>query len=326
MKIVIAGGSGFLGRALSTRLQADAHDVVVLTRRTVAGSGRIRYITWQPDGTAPPPEAGQPVAWAREIDGADAVINVAGEGIADRRWTSKRKEALLDSRRLSTRSLIAAIRASGKRPGIFIQNCAVGYYGLCGEEILDESSPPGSDFLARLCVDWEAEARAVEGVGCRLVILRTGVVLAWDGSALKRMLPAFQFFVGGPIASGRQYFSWILREDWLDLVLWALTTPTVAGAINATSPEPVTNAVFAKALGRALHRPSWLTVPGLALKILFGGIAEAGLINGQRVVPKRALSLGFTFTHPRIDEALAVAVNPGRYSTRSATTGSTRST
>ena len=308
MKVVIAGGSGFLGRALTARLDGEGHTVVILTRGASDSSGRIRRIRWQPDGSAPPPEAGQSTSWAREIESADAVVNLAAVGIADRRWTSKRKQALIDSRRLSTRSLIAAVRAASKRPAVFIQNCGVGYYGLAGEEILDESSPPGLDFLARLCVDWEAEARAVEALGCRLVILRTGVVLARNGGALKRMLPAFQFFVGGPIASGRQYFSWILREDWLDLVSWALTTPAVAGAINATSPEPVTNAVFARALGRALHRPSSLAVPGFVLKILFGGIAEAGLINGQRVVPKRALSLGFAFQYPRIDTALAAAL------------------
>ncbi|HKW02992.1 MAG TPA: TIGR01777 family oxidoreductase [Vicinamibacterales bacterium] len=310
MKIVIAGGSGFLGRALTKRLDADGHDVVVLTRRAVAGSTGPRYLGWQPDGTAPPPEAGQATGWAREIESADAVVNLAAEGIADRRWTAKRKQALLDSRRLSTRSLIAAIRAGSKRPAVFVQNCGIGYYGLTGDEILDESSPPGSDFLARVCVDWEAEARAAEALGCRLVILRTGVVLARDGGALKRMLPAFQFFVGGPIASGRQYFSWIVREDWIDLVAWALRTPAVAGAINATSPEPVTNAVFARALGRALHRPSAMTVPGFVLKILFGEIAEAGLINGQRVVPKRTESLGFTFTYSNIDAALTRAVRP----------------
>ncbi|HUL74794.1 MAG TPA: TIGR01777 family oxidoreductase, partial [Vicinamibacterales bacterium] len=251
MRIILAGGTGFLGRALAARLIADGHTVVVLSRRPAdAADGAVRRVRWNPDGTVPPAEAGQPTGWAREIDGADAIVNLAGEGIADRRWTRARKQALLDSRRLSTRSLVAAIRAASRRPAVFVQNAGIGYYGLGADEVFDESSPPGSDFLARLSVDWEAEARAVEALGCRLVILRTAVVLAREGGALKRMLPAFQFFVGGPIASGLQYFSWIDRDDWLALVAWALATPSVTGAINAAAPEPVTNAEFAKALGR----------------------------------------------------------------------------
>jgi len=326
MKIVIAGGSGFLGRALSARLEADAHDVVVLTRRAVAGSGRIRYVTWQPDGTAPPPDAGQPAGWAREVENADAIVNLAGEGIADRRWTTSRKRALLDSRVHSTRSLIAAIRAASERPQTFVQASGVGYYGVAGDDVLDESSPPGSDFLAGLCMNWEAEARAVEALGCRLTIIRNGVVLARHGGALKRMLPPFMLFVGGPIADGRQYFSWIALDDWTGLVAWVLTTTTVSGALNGAAPEPVTNAQFSKALGRAVHRPSWLTVPGFALRLLVGELADYGLITGQRVVPKRAQSLGFEFKYPGIDAALVEAVRPRNYSTRSATTGSTRRT
>jgi len=305
MRIILAGGTGFLGRALAARLIADGHTVVVLSRRPAdAADGAVRRVRWNPDGTVPPAEAGQPTGWAREIDGADAIVNLAGEGIADRRWTRARKQALLDSRRLSTRSLVAAIRAASRRPVVFVQNAGIGYYGLGADEVFDESSPPGSDFLARLSVDWEAEARAVEALGCRLVILRTAVVLAREGGALKRMLPAFQFFVGGPIASGRQYFSWIDRDDWLALVAWALATPSVTGAINAAAPEPVTNAEFAKALGRSLHRPSWIAVPGFVLRLLVGEVADAGLINGQRVVPKRALSLGFVFQYGQIDAAL----------------------
>lgn len=324
MKIVIAGGSGFLGRALTARLDADGHDVVVLTRQPADSSGRIRRVVWQPDGTAPPPEAGQPTGWARELEDADAVVNLAGEGIADRRWTAARKRALLESRTHSTRSLVAAIRAASRRPRTFVQASGVGYYGVAGDDVIDESSPPGSDFLAGLCMNWEAEARAVEALGCRLVIIRNGIVLARHGGALKKMLLPFLFFVGGPIADGRQYSSWIALDDWTALVAWALATTSVSGALNGTAPEPVTNAQFSKALGRAVHRPSWIPVPGLALRLLVGELADAGLITGQRVVPKRALSLGFTFTYPDVDAALAEAVR--RYSTRSATTGSTRRT
>ena len=183
---------------------------------------------------------------------------------------------------------------------------------MAGDDVIDESSPPGSDFLAGLCMNWEAEARAVEALGCRLVIVRNGIVLARHGGALKKMLPPFLFFVGGPIADGRQYFSWVALDDWTALVAWALATTSVTGALNGTAPEPVTNAQFSKALGRALHRPSWIPVPGFALRLLVGELADAGLITGQRVVPKRALSLGFTFTYPSVDAALARAVRPAR--------------
>ena len=326
MKVVIAGGSGFLGRALTARLDADGHDITILTRKPGASTGRVRRVIWQPDGSAPPAEAGQPTGWTREVADADAVVNFAGEGIADRRWSAARKRTLLESRTHSTRSLVAAIRAASRRPHAFVQASAVGYYGAAGDEVIDESSPPGSDFFASVCMNWEAEARAVEALGCRLVIIRNGVVLARHGGALKRMLPPFLFFVGGPIATGRQYFSWIELDDWTALVVWALTTTSVSGTINGTAPEPVTNRQFSKALGRALHRPSWIPVPAFALRLLVGELADAGLINGQRVVPKRALSLGFMFRYPEIDAALAEAVRPGSYSTRSATTGSTRST
>ncbi len=307
MKTLVAGGSGFLGRALVTRLAADGHDVVILSRRPAPPAGRIRTVVWQPDGSAPM-ESGRAIGWAAEADGADAIVNLAGEGIADRRWTSARKRVLLESRTRSTRSLVSAVRSAAKRPSVFISASAIGYYGNTGDEVLDESSPPGSDFFAGVCVSWEAEARAVETLGCRLAILRSGIVLSRNGGALKRMLPPFQFFVGGPIASGRQYMSWIALDDWVSLMMWALITPTASGAFNATAPEPVTNAQFSKALGRAAHRPSWLTVPGFALRLLVGEIADAALINGQRVVPKHALALGFAFATPAIDAGMAAAL------------------
>ncbi len=310
MKIVVAGGSGFLGRALTARLEAEGHDVAILTRSAGQPRGRVRRVAWQPDGSAPPPEAGRPSGWAREIDGADAVVNLAGEGIADRRWTRARKRALLESRIHSTRSLVAAIRAASERPRVFLQASGIGYYGVAGDEVLDESSPPGSDFLAGVCLNWEAEARAVEALGCRLVIVRNGIVLARHGGALKKMVPAFLFFAGGPIATGRQYMSWIALDDWVALTVWAIERTNVTGAFNATAPEPVTNAQFSQALGRALHRPSWIPVPAFALRLLFGQLADAGLINGQRVLPKRSLSQGFTFGYPNIDAALAAAMDP----------------
>lgn len=304
MKILLAGGTGFLGRPLRRALASGGHDVVVLTRRPATADAFGRMVTWRP---------GAPVAsaeWAAELEDTDVVINLAGEGIADKRWTSARKQALRDSRITSTRALVTAIGAATRRPSVFISGSAIGYYGSTGNRPIDESSPPGSNFLARLCVDWEAEARAAEAPGCRLVIVRTGVVLAADGGALKELIPPFSWFVGGPISSGRQYLSWIHRDDWTRLIAWTIEQPKMSGPLNATAPEPVTNEAFSSALGRALHRPSWLRMPRLPLRMLFGEMADVALVNGQRVIPRRALDSGFTFEHTDIGEAIASTTGP----------------
>jgi uncharacterized protein (TIGR01777 family) len=189
---------------------------------------------------------------------------------------------------------------------VFIQHCAVGYYGSSlSDRILDESAPAADDFFGRLASAWEAEARPIADLGLRLVIVRAGVVLERGGGALPKMLMPFRFLVGGPVASGRQYLSWIHVGDWVRLMCWAIDTPSVSGPINATAPNPVTNREFSSALGRAVHRPSWAPVPALVLRVLFGEMAEAALINGQRVVPRRAGELGFTFEYPTIDAALS---------------------
>ena len=316
MRIVVAGGSGFLGRPLVNRLAVALHDVVVLTRGPAGPRvGSIRSVTWTPDGEIPPTRAGRAEAgsgrfgdWSTEVDGADAIINLAGEGIADRRWTVARKNVLRRTRMWSTRSLVAAVRAAAVKPPVFLSGSAVGYYGSTGDRTLDESSPPGSDFLAKLCVDWEAEAREAAALGCRVVTLRSGLVLARDGGALKKLLPPFQLYAGGPISSGRQFMSWIHRDDWIEMVMWALDTRAVAGALNATAPNPVTNAEFSRELGRALNRPSWLPVPALALRLLVGEIAPVALVGGQRVMPKRALAHGFTFRYPELAAALAAVL------------------
>lgn len=315
MRVVLAGGSGFLGQALAARLAHDGHDVVVLTRRVNAPTGTGRQVVWRPDGGSnrlpdsdiPGTQEMDTGAWAREIDGAGAVVNLTGEGLASRRWSASRKAVLRRSRILPTRSLVGAIRAATTPPPVFIQCSGVNYYGTSEDEIIDESFPPGSDFLATLTVDWEAEARAAEALGCRVVIVRNGVVLGRKGMALRKMMPAFRWFVGGPLGSGRQYVSWIHVDDWTAMMVWAMTTPAVSGAINATAPEPVTNAVFSRALGRALHRPSFMRVPGFVLRLVTGEVADAVLLKGQRVVPKRALELGFTFAHPSVDEAMKTA-------------------
>jgi uncharacterized protein (TIGR01777 family) len=303
MKIVVAGGTGFLGRHLCARLASWDHEVVVLTRGASGGTEPARRVTWNPV------DAGG--HWVFEIDGADAVVNLAGEGLADRRWTVRRKDVLRQSRIASTRGLVAAIRSATRRPSVFVSGSAIGYYGDADARPLDESFPPGSDFLATLCVDWEAEAHGAAALGCRVVIIRTGVVLARDGGALKKLIPPFLFFLGGPIASGRQYLSWIHRDDWVRLVDWTISRPDVSGAVNATAPNPVTNAEFSAAVGRALQRPSWFRVPRLALRVLVGEMADDVLVGGQRVVPTRALNGGFTFDHQDVDGALRAIVNAG---------------
>jgi uncharacterized protein len=298
MKIVIAGGSGFLGRPLAAALAADGHEIVILSRRAGAAAGPApsRAVVWTPDGTAGP--------WAAELDGAGAVVNLAGESIAGKRWSAAHKQRVLDSRVRATRSLVSAMQASTNPPPMFISGSAVGYYGPRGDEKIPEETPPGSDFLAGVCAQWEAEAQRAASV-TRLVCVRTGLVLARDGGALPQMLPPFWFGAGGKVGSGRQYWPWIHRADWIAMIQWAIRTASVTGAINVTAPNPVTNAEFARTLGRAIHRPAFMPAPGFALRLLLGEMADALLLSGQRAVPERPEQLGFTFRYTRVDDALA---------------------
>jgi len=296
MKVVIAGGSGFLGRPLADALAAQGHAIVVLTRGSSSTRPNgVRLVPWTPGG-----ESG---AFAREIDGADAVVNLAGESIAGRRWSPERKRAILDSRVQATRSLTEAIVRAGRPPGVFISGSAVGYYGPHADDVVTEDTPSGSDFLARVCQHWEAEANNASA-HTRVVCIRTGLVLSQDGGALPQMLPPFKLFAGGPVGSGRQYWPWIHRDDWIALVGWAIAQSTVSGALNATAPNPVTNAAFAHALGAALRRPSLLPAPAFALRLLLGEMADALLLSGQRAIPAKAQHQRFTFQHEEISGAL----------------------
>ncbi len=305
MKIVIAGGSGFLGSPLAEVYAEEGHDVRMLTRGLPPGDARhdsgtgvpgITRVGWQPDGQSGP--------WAAVLDEADAVVNLAGESIADRRWTSAQKTALLESRILPTRSLVAAIALAARPPRVFISGSAVGYYGGTDDTPRTESSPAGDDFLAQVCTQWEAAARRAEGGPTRVALLRTGIVLERSGGALAQMVRPFRLFIGGPVGSGRQYMSWIHRLDWVEMVRWVVETPEVTGPVNATAPVPVTNRVFARALGRALHRPGFIPTPGFAVKLVLGSErAEALILTGQRVLPSRAQSGGYHFRYPEIDLA-----------------------
>jgi uncharacterized protein (TIGR01777 family) len=301
MRTVIAGGSGFLGRSLARALAGAGHEVVALTRgapRGPASGGRA--VTWTPDG--------QVGSWARVVDGATAVVNLAGESIAARRWSAAQKRRILDSRVLATRSLVEAIRQASRRPQVFVSGSAVGYYGPRGDEVVNEANAPGTDFLARVCTEWEAEARVADTM-TRLVCIRTGLVLDRHEGALPQMLPPFWFGAGGPVGSGRQYWPWIHLQDWVDLVRFVIQTPTASGPLNATAPAPVPNAEFAAALGRTLGRPAFLRAPGFALKLLLGEMAGPLLLSGQRAVPAKAEAIGVTFTFRQLDDALRAIFN-----------------
>ena len=303
MKIVIAGGTGFLGRPLTERLVAEGHDVVILTRR-VSPQLPARAVVWSPGKDVENVGIGITDAWANEIDGADAVVNLAGESVAGKRWSPSHKKQILDSRIHATRRLAGAIARAARPPSVFASGSAVGYYGPLGDELAVETTPAGSDFLAQVCQQWEAEANRAASPRTRVVCIRTGLALERDGGALPQMLPPFKFGAGGPVGSGRQYWPWIHRTDWIDLVRWAIRTEAAAGPLNATAPNPVRNAEFARALGRALHRPSFMPAPAFALRLMLGEMADV-LLSGQRAVPATAETLGFSFKYARLDDALA---------------------
>jgi hypothetical protein len=298
MNIVIAGGTGFIGRALCASLGLDGHQVSLLTRRREevqqSGGSAVTVIEWNGRGAG---------TWERCLDGADAVINLAGAPIADGRWTDARKRLLTDSRVLTTRSLIEALSRCSPKPRTLINASGIGYYGASDDRVLIEGAQRGHGFLADLCLAWETEALRAQGFGVRVVTLRTGMVLEQDGGALPKMLLPFKLFIGGPILPGTQWVSWIHREDHIGMIRWALTTPNVSGPVNAVAPESVTMQQFCKAIGRALHRPSWLPVPGFALRVALGELATL-MTTGQRIHPEKALSGGYTFHYPQLEPAL----------------------
>jgi len=307
MRIVLAGGSGFLGTALAESLGAAGHRVQILTRRTASASppaaGPFERVTWMPDGTANG-------LWTAPCSGADVIVNLAGESIAAGRWTPRRKAQLRDSRILATRSLARFIQESEQAPAAFVSASAIGFYGDRGGEELLESTRPGRGFLAELAVEWERAALAAQSPRTRVALLRTGIVLDPREGALAKMLIPFRLFAGGPFGSGRQFMSWIHRDDWVSLATWAVETPGVDGPLNLTAPGPVTNAHFAKAVGRALGRPAFLPAPAFALRLILGEMAGPLLLHSQRVVPARAVAAGFRFAHADLDEALTDLIRP----------------
>ena len=298
MTIVIAGGSGFLGQKLAQRLERDGHQTVTLTRRAsgtgAADRGAARTITWNPDGNAG--------TLPRDIDGVDAVVNLAGENMAEGRWTAARKQQLRDSRVLSTRTIVRAIAACARKPRVFVNGSGVGYYGPRGAEPITETAPPGDDFVARLTVDWEQEARHAESL-TRVAIVRTAPALSGDGGMLKQMLLPFKLGLGAKLGSGDQYLPWIHVDDWTAMVAWLIQNDRCAGAFNAVAPETVTNRTFTRTLARVLHRPAILHAPEFVLRAALGEMATM-LVTGQRALPACAEQYGFRFQYRELEPAL----------------------
>jgi uncharacterized protein (TIGR01777 family) len=300
-RVVLTGATGLIGKALVGALTARGDTVLALSRNAptagaVLGGSGVEVLAWPaPEQAPPPPEA---------LAGADAVINLLGEPVAQR-WSPAVKQRIHDSRALGTRRLVEGLQALApeQRPRVLVSGSATGFYGPLGDDPVDESAPAGADFLAGVVQDWEAAALAAVADGARVVLVRTGVVLARRGGALKTMLPPFRLGIGGPVASGRQYMPWIHIEDIAGAFLHCLDDDRANGPVNGVAPAPVTNREFSHALGRALHRPAVAPVPAFALKLLYGEMADV-VTTGQRVIPGRLGALGYEFRHPGLDAAL----------------------
>ena len=295
MNLVITGASGFIGTQLVERLAAS-HDLKLLTRRrpNKVGLARTQWIVWEP---------GVPGEWERSIEGADGIINLAGEPIANKRWSTEQKERIRFSRVNTTRGLVSAIAKAKDRPKFLVSGSAVGYYGPRGDELLTESSPIGTGFLADVCREWEDDAKQAQSHGVRVALLRTGIVLGKGEGALAKMVKPFKLFAGGYLGSGKQWMPWIHVEDEVGLIKFLMDKQDAAGAFNATAPNPVTMEEFCSALATVLNRPSWAPVPASVLTLLLGEMAEM-LLTGQRAVPKAAQDLGYSFRYSNVLEAL----------------------
>ena len=301
MKIAIAGATGFVGSRLVAQLQAQGHQVIILTRSPQQASnrfGQAQIVGYNPL------KSGE---WQQSISGCDAVINLAGEPIAEKRWTPAQKRSILDSRQLGTQKIVEAIDLAPIKPQVLINASAIGYYGTSETSKFDETSPAGTDFLAEVCAAWETAAQSVTANGTRVVILRLGIVLGENGGALGKMLAPFSAFVGGPIGSGNQWFSWIHRDDVVKLIIAALNDTKMQGVYNATAPNPTTMTEFAQTLGTVMNRPSWLPVPNFVLEAMLGEGAIV-VLQGQQVVPTRTLAQGFDFQYSTIEPALTAIV------------------
>jgi uncharacterized protein (TIGR01777 family) len=298
VKVLVTGASGFIGSAVCDALLARGDEVVGLTRdpqRARTGNPRVAWHPWEPTLERPSAQA---------FEGVDGAVNLLGEKI-NQRWTEDSKRRIMESRRTGTHNLVQAIESLERKPRVLVSQSAIGYYGDRGEAIVDESTASGEGFDAEVVREWEKAAHEVESAGVRLVIVRTGHVLDPSDGLLGQLMTPFKLGVGGPIAGGGQYMSWIHIDDEVGILLWALDNDKVNGIVNSTAPNPVTNRKLSKAIGKALNRPAIIPVPGLALNLMFGSEFAQVLKGGQRVIPRRALDLGYEFRHPDLDEALA---------------------
>lgn len=308
MKVAITGATGFVGSRLVERLREQGDQIVVLTRNPerarrvfpAQAFPNLDVVALTPAGSG---------SWQQSLAGCDGVVNLAGAPIAEERWTPARKQEILNSRKLGTEKVVGAIAGANPKPSVLVSASAIGYYGASETATFDETSPAGEDFLAQVCQVWEAEAEKVKQTGTRLVIVRTGIVLGMGGAMAKMLLP-FKLFAGGPLGSGRQWFSWIHRDDLVNLILRSLAQPDMQGVYNATAPNPVRMAEFCKALGEVMNRPSWLPVPGFALEALLGDAAGV-VLEGQQVLPKRTLASGFEYKYPTVKQALQQILTSG---------------
>jgi uncharacterized protein (TIGR01777 family) len=298
LRVAITGASGLIGSALAARLTAAGHGVVRLVRRPARGAGEAAW------------GAARGVIDLDAIEALDAVVHLAGESLASGRWTQARKRRIYDSRVVATHALCASLGRLRRRPAVLVCASAVGYYGDRGDELLDESSPPGRGFLADLVGRWEEAAATAAHHGIRVVSLRNGLVLAGNGGALAPMLPPFRLGLGGPLGDGRAWWSWIALDDVVGLILHAIARPDLAGAVNAVAPEPVRNADFTRALSACLRRPAWFPVPAFALRLVLGEMADEAVLASLRVLPARARASGFVPAFPDLEQALAHVLWP----------------
>ena len=298
MDVAVTGSHGFVGSALLPALARAGHRVVRLVRGQLAGTDEVG---WDPDaGTID----------AAGLEGIDGVVHLAGAGIGDKRWTDARKRLILESRTKGTGLLTRTLAALTRRPSVLVSASAIGYYGDRGDDLLDETSPPGSDFVARVCVQWEAATAPAAEAGIRVASTRSGLILGRHGGVFPRMLLPFRLGFGGRIASGRQYMSWISIDDEVGAILHALTQDAVRGPVNVTGPTPVTNAEFTKTLGRVVRRPTVIPTPLAPLKVRYGSeLVQHLLVEGQRVLPKRLEATGYQFAHPTLEGALRAALD-----------------
>ncbi|MGD1809727.1 thylakoid membrane protein ThyD [Dapis sp. BLCC M126] len=301
MKVAITGATGFVGSRLVQRLHSEGEQILVLTRN-LEKAKRIFPNSAYPNLEIVAYEPKQSGAWQKSIDGCDGVVNLAGAGIADERWNASRKREIMDSRKVTTEKLVEAIAQANSKPSVLVSGSAIGYYGTSETATFDETSNSGNDFLAQVCQAWETAAQPVKDVGVRLIILRIGIVLGMGGTVSKMLTP-FQLFAGGPIGSGRQWFSWVHIDDLVGLILHCLRHPEIQGVFNATAPNPVRMGEFCQDLGAALNRPSWIPVPNFAIELLLGDGAVV-VLEGQKVLPKQTQASGFEYQYPNVQPAL----------------------